>query len=337
MIYLRSIIFVLLFTCSVHAEKIKLLVPASKPHLNRNQIDTFGREASQKTVEGFTGNRSALDLFDEVSYRYTGGRYQDKEIRFRLLTPDTIDPGRKYPFIIWFHGRGESGEDNERQLAHAQNAIACLAGPDSRDFFLMATQCPGDNKDWKINVSREDGKGDAPIRIAREIMEAVIEQYPIDKDRVAVFGLSSGGTAAWQFVMESPEIFSGLCIASAIPPNGPAIVNMNIWVFCTMWDNAVPLEEVREKVDSVNAEGGSALLTKVEAEGHNSWSEALRNRKVLTWLVSQKRGAVVNIPPGFEMKRHSTLQVFLLFALPLLCLAVMVLFIEKRKPLWNNR
>ena len=329
--YLHITMIVLLFAAPLHAEKLTTLVPASKPHLNRKEIEAFSREESQKTADGYTGNRSVLDLTDEVSYRYTGGRYENEEIKFRLLTPDKIVPGKKYPLIVWFHGRGESGEDNARQLGHAHNAIACLAGPDKRDFFLMATQCPGDNKDWKINMNRDDGKGDAPIRIAREIKEAVIEEYPVDVDRVSVFGLSSGGEAAWQFVMESPEEFSGLCIASAIPPSGPSVTNMNIWVFCTTQDNAVPVDDVREKVDAVNHAGGSARLTVVDMEGHDSWSEALRNRKVLTWLVSQKRGAVINVPPGFDMKRHSTVTAVFLYGFPVVILAALFLKTRKRK------
>lgn len=324
------LLLLLLFVKTTRAETIRLLVPASKPHLDRRQIDGIGKEESVKTTEGYSGNRSVLDLFDEVSYRYTGGRYNDTEIRFRLLTPDVVEPGRTYPLVVWFHGRGESGEENKRQLAHVQNAISCLTGPDSRDFYLMATQCPGDQKDWRINVSQEDGKGDAPFRIAGEIMEAVIEQYPIDPDRVSVFGLSSGGEAAWHFVMEKPEFFSGLCTASAVPPSGPPILKRNIWAFCTVEDDVVPVTQVREKIDAINRAGGSARLTVVGSRGHDSWSEALRHRKVVTWLVSQKRDSGFNIPPGFGMKRRSTVSSIFLYVLPILCLAGMFLYSRKR-------
>jgi hypothetical protein len=47
---------------------------------------------------------------------------------------------------------------------------------------MIATQCPSDNKQWNTSLS-SNGKGDSPITIVEEILDAVIEEYPIDTNK----------------------------------------------------------------------------------------------------------------------------------------------------------
>jgi predicted peptidase len=36
----------------------------------------------------------------------------------RILYPENFDATKKYPVMLFLHGRGESGKDNQRQLTH---------------------------------------------------------------------------------------------------------------------------------------------------------------------------------------------------------------------------
>ncbi|MGJ7031126.1 hypothetical protein [Niabella hirudinis] len=37
---------------------------------------------------------------------------------YRLLLPENYNPQQQYPLVLFLHGRGESGNDNEAQLLH---------------------------------------------------------------------------------------------------------------------------------------------------------------------------------------------------------------------------
>ena len=312
------------------AEKIKRLSGEPKPRLTAAQIKELEqKESEEHPVEGYVSVQTVVDCFDEMSYQYTGGRYQDTEIKFRLRQPNEIKPGQKYPLIIDFHGKGESDNDNRRQLAHLQHTIEFLAGPKSLDFFMLATQCPKDNPYWTTSISMEDGKGDAPMTIAREILEAVIKEFPIDEDRISVFGVCSGGMAAWQFVMDSPERFASLVACSATPPAGPILKDVNIWAFGCAKDRGISIGQLRETVKKTNANGGSAFLTEVESENHDSWREALNRKKVVAWMVNQERHSVYSPPPGIVLRFWTWPQVFAYFGLPL-CGIVILLVIRQR-------
>ena len=42
---------------------------------------------------------------------------------YRLLLPVNFDADKKYPLILFLHGSGERGNDNQKQLAHGGDLI----------------------------------------------------------------------------------------------------------------------------------------------------------------------------------------------------------------------
>jgi predicted peptidase len=265
-----------------------------------------------------------------MEYRYTGGRYSDDPIRFRMLFHDELKPEKKYPLVIWFHGVGESGEDNTRQLAHVQSTIEYLAGKNKLDFFMIATQCPSDNTSWETSISDED-KGDAPITIAYEILETVIKEYPIDENKLSVFGLCSGGNAAWSFVANHPGKFAAMAACTSSPGNATIeqFKNTAVWAFNNQ-DDPAPWESVERFVAALNTEGGKAFVTLKETGGHDAWSNALNKEKVIGWMVLQDlhNGGP---PAGVICYHRTTGQVFLLFGLPVIAILCVVPFYRRKR------
>jgi len=37
---------------------------------------------------------------------------------YRMIHPESVKPGEKYPIVLFLHGAGERGNDNEKQLTH---------------------------------------------------------------------------------------------------------------------------------------------------------------------------------------------------------------------------
>ncbi|MCG8653384.1 MAG: hypothetical protein MI861_26330, partial [Pirellulales bacterium] len=58
---------------------------------------------------------------------YLSETYQSDDgesLPYRLLVPKRIEPAKKYPLIVFFHGAGERGSDNQLQLIHAASQFA---------------------------------------------------------------------------------------------------------------------------------------------------------------------------------------------------------------------
>ena len=44
-------------------------------------------------------------------------------LQYRLLQPENMKKSEKYPLVLFLHGAGERGNDNERQLTHGTDVF----------------------------------------------------------------------------------------------------------------------------------------------------------------------------------------------------------------------
>jgi poly(3-hydroxybutyrate) depolymerase len=75
---------------------------------------------------------------------------------YRMLLPENFDAAKKYPVLMFLHGAGERGNDNEAQLMHGSKLF--LRSDIRKDFpaIVVFPQCP--KNDFWANVKFGDGK-----------------------------------------------------------------------------------------------------------------------------------------------------------------------------------
>ena len=61
---------------------------------------------------------------------------------YRLLLPETVKAGEKYPLVLFLHGAGERGNDNERQLTHGGQMFLNPVNREKYPAFVLVPQCP---------------------------------------------------------------------------------------------------------------------------------------------------------------------------------------------------
>ena len=274
---------------------------------------------------GYAAHPILMKYFTEQTYIYTGGRYHEEPIRYRLRMPQTTELDKKYPLIVWFHGAGESDDDNIRQIAHLHHALDYISGQKRDDFYVLATQCPKDNGSWMSSMSHE-GKGDAPLTIAAEIMHHLLNEYPIDPDCVTVAGLSSGGSATWEFAAKCNDVITAAAPFSSNPPNHSVLAKLkpvSIWVFNCTGDQGTPIEAIRKSVTQMKANGYKVFLTEYPSSSHDSWGPALRQDDAFGWLLAQKKGDWRSPLPG----RPFSMKMILTYTLPLVFPAIIIIII----------
>jgi predicted peptidase len=238
-------------------------------------------------------------MFEDFGhYEFTGTA--KLRMPYRLLTPKTLSPGSAYPLVLFFHGSGERGDDNQKQLQHA---VGRFATPDSRGeypCFVVAPQCPTllDNQQtmWtgereRMRLMKLAPEAAAPLRTALELLIAIQEKFPIDADRIYVTGISMGGFAVWEALIRCPQKFG-----AAIPVCGGGdvghadrIKDISIWAFHGSEDPTVPVERSRSMIEMIEKAGGHPRYTEYRGVGHNSWDRAFAEPELLSWLFAQKR------------------------------------------------
>ncbi len=214
---------------------------------------------------------------------------------YRLLSPEVVEEGKTYPLVVFLHGAGERGNNNEAQLVHG---IIEFCRPENRQkypCFLVAPQCPAgqwwskiDRTTAKPTMSKEPSESGG---LVLELIAALQKEYPIDSRRIYLTGLSMGGYGTWDLLCRRPELF-----AAAVPICGGGdetqaekIAKIPIWVFHGALDPAVPVQRSREMVAALEKAGGHPLYTEYPDEGHASWVPAYRAPAMMKWLFAQKR------------------------------------------------
>jgi predicted esterase len=173
--------------------------------------------------EPYTGNvfevleqRDDIDIgrkyFESFGYRYTGGHYENELIPFRLHVPyaQRRDVTKKYPLIVFFHGRGNYGS-NYHQLR-------CLR--DVRfdgTFFLLAAACNDRHPFWGTIETTPNKRAECPAAVCLEIIHQLVKEFPVDKNEIHLIGYSDGTNAVSYMVQEGLKPKSAVYLGNEPP------------------------------------------------------------------------------------------------------------------------
>ncbi len=223
------------------------------------------------------------NLFEEhaVSVQEDG---EDISFRYRLLRPETSDSNKKFPLVIFFHGAGERGSDNARQLKYFPTWMTSDSLRKKYPCFILAPQCREGYRWSAVDMTTD-------MQAAMKALDHVIETEAIDTDQILVTGLSMGGAAAWEVAMRLPER-----IAAAVPVCGKSeeqyaelAKDVPLWVVHGDADKVIPVHCSRSMVAAVKEAGGNPKYTELPGVGHDSWTAAYHDEELLDWFFKQHR------------------------------------------------
>ncbi|MBR6489701.1 MAG: prolyl oligopeptidase family serine peptidase [Muribaculaceae bacterium] len=166
---------------------------------------------------------------------------------FWLYAPQSYydNPTAKQPVIIYLHG-------------------AKLCGRGLRSFHKYLTLdaiAKGRNIDAMVIAPQNHGGGWKPERL-NNVLQWVIDNYPVDTNRVYVLGMSLGGYGAMDFVGTYPEKIAaamalcGGCTLSDVQGLG----KLPFWIFHGTADRAVTIGQSKKVVSALQQAGNDKLL-----------------------------------------------------------------------------
>ena len=238
--------------------------------------------------------RQETGFLDRV-LRLGGSRY-----RYQVYLPVNFDIDRKWPVVLFLHGAGERGADG---LRPTQTGLAPAIRWDAIRFPALAVfpQAPNDST-WLGE----------PGEAALAALDATIEEFSGDRDRVILTGISMGGYGAWDLAFRHPDLFAAivpLC-GGIVPPEGvhavrlsPAVAGqadpygfvaarltrLPVWVFHGAKDTSIPVTESRRMVEALKRAGAYVKYTEYPDAGHDCWTAAYGDPELWTWALEQRR------------------------------------------------
>jgi predicted peptidase len=230
--------------------------------------------------------------------------YKTDTLPYRILLPVNYEKTKKYPLIIFLHGSGERGNDNEKQLLHGGDLFLQDSLRKAFPAIVVFPQC-ADNQRWsnfKIAIDSVTHKREGMIfpisdspTVMMDLLIKLVNQlernYPVKKNQCYVGGLSLGGMGTYDLVKRMPNTFAAafpIC-GGANPAIAPQLKNTSWWIFHGLKDDTVNPDYSRQMAKALEDAGAKVKITLYPNANHNSWDSAFAEKDLLPWLFSQKR------------------------------------------------
>lgn len=185
------------------------------------------------------------------------------------------DVGKKWPVILFLHGRGES--NGPLSIVAQWGPPRFAARGDDFPYIVISPQCPRETN-WN------DPQQQAGVLA---LLDLTLEKYAGDSTKVYLTGLSMGGYGSWDLAAKHPKRFAAVApiCGGGAPENAAKLADLPIWAFHGDKDSAVPFEKSVEMVEAIKKAGGTKILfTSMEEIGHNCWSAAYATPQLYQWF-----------------------------------------------------
>lgn len=213
---------------------------------------------------------------------------------YRIMAPERIKDGEKYPLIVFLHGAGERGDDNEKQLLHGASIFSNPVNAKKYPAFVVFPQCK--ERAWTDGINERMFMPGAPVPGESKTEESVIEliraiaaENPVDTSRIYLVGISMGGIATYDLACRYPDLFAAAVpICGAVNPDRlPEAADVNFMIFHGVEDEQIPSICGREAYKALNAAGANVDYIEFAGMGHDCWDAAFNYPDFLPWLFSQ--------------------------------------------------
>lgn len=234
------------------------------------------------------------DLFQKKEFVY-----KNDTLKYRVLFPENYDKSRKYPLVIFLHGSGERGNDNEKQLVHGSSLFTNEETRKDYPSIVIFPQCP-EKDSWVESTDRNQNEIDFPdkpkitksLLLVKKLADNYKKEEAVDSKRIYIMGLSMGGMGTFDIICRYPKYFAAaIPICGAVTPERlKKVKNMPIRIFHGGADPVVSREYSRNAYYELKAQGS----TKVEyiefpGVGHDSWTKAFEYPDFLSWMYYQSK------------------------------------------------
>lgn len=194
-------------------------------------------------------------------------KYNEFNLPYQLFKPNNIE--KEIPLVIYLHGSGEAGIDNEKQMYDGTNIgpqyFASEEIQNIQNAYVLAPQTTPEIRWASVSIDEYDFKT-TPItpfmNSLLHLIDNLEKELKIDPKRIYIAGLSRGGQGVWNAAMNRPSKFAAIVpvAGSGSPKDIDLIKHIPTWVFHGNADDITPIEVSQNMVDALKKKMGMLSL-----------------------------------------------------------------------------
>jgi predicted peptidase len=239
---------------------------------------------------------------NDIINRFKAGKFSknlfSRGLLYRYYEP-VVEPGKKYPLVLYLHGGAERGSDNKSQLNSAATIWSGDAVQKNNPAYVIIPQCPRGHK-W-VNTkenhppylffSQDSIPESTEMKMVMLLIHDFTKKYPIDTNRIYVAGFSMGSSGVWDMITRYPEFFAAAITVSGANDTTKAgkIVHLPIKIFHGAKDETCPLYLSEKMHDALHRMGSTCELTIFQDLGHVCVDQAFQSSGLFDWLFAQNK------------------------------------------------
>jgi poly(3-hydroxybutyrate) depolymerase len=217
--------------------------------------------------------------------------------RYQVYLPEdwSADDHKRWPIILFLHGRGERGAEGMWQTQIGLPA-QIRDHPERWPFIVVMPQCSLD-RTWTDHDM---------LAMAIAELDQETAEFHGDPARTYLSGLSLGGYGVWELAQQFPNRWAAIAIAaggifwsyapdrwlqaSTLPAEyAKAVTATPVWLFHGSEDNVVPPRQDELLFTAVKNAGGRIRLWIYQGLKHDCWTRAYNEPDLPRWLLSHRR------------------------------------------------
>ena len=209
---------------------------------------------------------------------------EEISLNYLLDLPEDYEENsdKKFPLLLFLHGMGERG--NDLSMLYTNGIPKLIAEGTKFPFITVMPQCP------ETSFWTEESKS------LKKLIDDLIENYNVDKNRIYITGLSMGGYGTYEMLARYPDLFAAaIPICGGIgsmhtPMNLLLLKDIPLWIFHGKIDDVVPVkesEDIYKALTSIDAE--DLHITIYPDLKHDSWTRTYDNHEVYDFLLRHSK------------------------------------------------
>lgn len=220
---------------------------------------------------------------------------------YRILYPGNFDPEHQWPVILFLHGSGERGTDNEKQLTHGAGYFLDTQIRKNYPAVIIFPQCSANDYWAKVRQTyNPDGTRNfdfLPDSSPTPAMQQLIQfTQQLKKEKWAdtlhfyIAGLSMGGMGTFELIYRMPGTFRAavpICGGGNLETAAVIAKHTACYIFHGQDDDVVNPDYSVLMAKAIENAGGEVILTLFPDTGHNAWDKVFMEKQWLEWMMKK--------------------------------------------------